>query len=1742
MYGITETTVHVTYRALGTADAALGSRIGRPLPDLGLYLLDGNLEPVALGSPGEIVVGGAGVAMGYLNRPELTAERFVPDPFGSVAGARLYRSGDLARHRADGDLEVLGRIDRQVKVRGFRIELGEIEAALRQSAAVQEAVVLVRGGAAEERRLVACVVRGAGEEPPPAWPAALRESLAAALPNYMVPSRILALPVLPLTANGKLDRDALERAVDQAEAADADAGVGSNARSAGNSLPRTALELFLVELFGRALQRERVGLDDDFFALGGNSILGAVLINRLQEEVGEVVHVVTIFDAPTVRQLAAHLAAEHAGAVARRWPDDSVEAAGGSVHRRVGEAAVMKFRALIQPLAPAPAGSAGKNPPAVFVLSPPRSGSTLLRVMLGGHPRLFAPPELELLSFNTLAERSAAFSGRDRFWLEGVVRAVMEIRGCGAEEATAMLAQAEGAGLSTRQLYGRLQEWLGPRMLVDKTPSYALDAAILGRAEESFERPLYLHLVRHPHGMIRSFEEAKLDQIFFRREHPFGRRELAELIWRVSQENILGFLREVPAERQHRVCFEELVDRPEEVLSGICAFLGIPYEPAMARPYEGRRERMTDGIHAESRMLGDVKFHQHRGVERETAERWRGELAEDFLGEGTWEVAEALGYEREDRRGLTRIVAGRWRAGEPLPLSFAQERLWFLDQLDPGNPTYNIPLALALDGGLEVAALAASLGEIVRRHASLRTTFAAAEGHPVQVIAPASGSFLTLVDLDGLPPAAGEAEARRLGREAALRPFDLRRGPLMRAALVRLAAESHVALLNLHHIVADGWSMGVLMAELGTLYAAAVANARSPLPELPIQYADFTLWQRRQLSGDALEREIVHWRGTLAGIAPLELPTDRPRPAVQTFRGGGVRTALPAPLAANLAEIGRRQGLTLFMTLLATTVAVLARHAGQDDVAVGTAVANRGRAEVEGLIGFFVNTLVLRGDCSGDPSFATLLGRVRATALSAFAHQDLPFEKIVEELNPRRDPSRTPLFQVMFTLQEWGSEEVSLPGLRSRRIDPAGGLAKFDLSVGFGEAEHGLGGSWGFNRDLFDATTIARLAAHFEVLAAGAASRPEQPLSALPLLTAGERAQLLREWNDGVTIYPRGETIHTLFAARVTQQPEAVALEFGGETITYRELAVRAAGVAHRLRRLSVGPEVMVGLCLPRSTAMVVATLGVLQAGGAYVPLDLGHPRERLALLLADVGARVVVTEGRFLAQLPETAAAVLCLDRLDGPGAAPARVATPRGGSPLEAAPQNLAYVIYTSGSTGLPKGVAVPHRGVVRLVRETDFAQLGPDDRVAQISNTAFDAATFELWGALLNGGRLVGITKEVALAPQQLAAEIAERRISALFLTSSLFGEVAREAPEAFAAVRFLLVGGEAVEPAAARRVLAAVPPARLLNGYGPTESTTFTACHRIAEVAPDALSLPIGRPIANTTVHLLDGAGNPVPIGVVGELFIGGDGLARGYFGRPELTAERFVPDAVSGAFGARLYRSGDRVRALPDGAIDFLGRTDGQVKVRGFRIELGEIEAVLAGHPLVERAAVIVRGEGAGERRLAAFYVCEAAIPTPAELRAFLRAKLPDYMVPGAFIRLGALPLNANGKVDRRALAESRGARGRGRGPCGAADRGRGGDRRLLERSAGARTGRSRGRLLRPGWALPARRAGRLARGADVPGEAAVAAAVRQTDRRRPRRGGGRRGGQARAGREDRSRPAAGQGDLGRAASGGAGRH
>jgi amino acid adenylation domain-containing protein len=1256
LYGPTEATIDSTWHPVPAGDGRVPA-IGRPIANARMYVLDARGAPAPAGVAGELYVGGAGLARGYLGRAALTAERFVPDPFSVDAGARLYRTGDLGRWRADGTLEFLGRTDFQVKVRGFRIELGEIEAALLEHEAVRECAVVVRADAGE-KRVVAYVVADGETD-------ALRTHARRILPDYMVPGAFVALERLPLTPNGKLDRKALP-------APELASGVEKYVA------PRTPVEEVLAGIWAEVLRLERVGVEESFFELGGHSLLATRVVSRVREVFAVELPLRALFEGPTVAEVA-----------------------------------------------------------------------------------------------------------------------------------------------------GRVEE--------------------MRRAEVPVLPPV------------------------------------------------------VPTERTGA-----------------------------------------------------------------------------------------------------------------LPLSFAQERLWFIDRLEPGSGTYNIPAALRLTGALDERALERALGEIVRRHEALRTVFAEVDDAPVQVIAPFDGFVLPVEDLAELSESDREAAVGRRAGEEARRAFDLSAGPLFRASLLRLGSEDHVLLLAMHHIVSDGWSGGVLFRELSALYAAYLEGRESPLPELPVQYADYAVWQREQLVGEVLGRQLSYWREHLAGAPELlELPTDHPRPAMQTFRGAMVPVRLSAELVERLQALGRSEGATLYMTLLGAFQVLLSKYSGSGDIVVGSPIAGRTRKEVEELIGFFVNTLVLRTDLGGDPSFRQVLRRAREATLGAYEHQEVPFEKLVAELQPERSLSHSPLFQVMFTLENAEGGGSALPGLSVRGVGAELESAKFDLSLALTATAQGVRGGLNYSTDLFERGTIERMLGHLERVLEQVAADADVRLSQLELLGSTERALVLEEWNRTERPYPRGVCIHELFEAQVRERPEAVALVWGEAELTYQDLSARANRLAHHLVRLGVGPEARVGVMLERGVDLIVSLLAVLKAGGAYVPLDPAYPAERLRLMLDDSGVRVLLSRSE-LAEVVDTGDLdVVHLDR-SADAIASQPIEAPRGTATAE----NLAYIVYTSGSTGRPKGVMVGHRQVVQLVVETDYVRLRPGDRVAQASNAGFDALTFEVWGAFLNGATLVGIPQDVLISPRALRQALRAERISTIFLTTALVNQLSHEEPDIFSSVREVLFGGQAVDAESVRRLLKAGRPERLLHMYGPTETTTYCLYEEVEHVAEDALTVPLGHATGNQRIYLLDGALNPVPRGVPGEAFVGGAGVARGYLDRSGLTAERFIPDPFSTEAGARMYRTGDRMRWRGERKLEFVGRVDEQVKIRGFRIEPGEVESVLSAHAAVREARVIVREDQPGEKRLVAYVVGEVEAD---EVREHLRRTLPDYMVPAAFVVLQALPLTPNGKLDRKAL-------------------------------------------------------------------------------------------------------------------------
>jgi amino acid adenylation domain-containing protein len=1263
-YGPTETTVCATTARCDADGRAPG--IGRPLENVRVYVLDAAGRPAPVGVPGDLYVGGVGVARGYLGRPGLTAGKFVPDPFGGEPGARLYRTGDRVRWRPEGTLEYLGRLDEQVKVRGFRIEPGEIEAVLSAHAEVREARVMVWEDAPGEKRLVAYVVGGVEAD-------VLREHLRRSLPEHMVPAAFMVLDALPLTPNGKLDRKALP-APDLASAADRYVA------------PRTPVEEVLAGIWAEVLRLERVGVEESFFELGGHSLLATRVVSRIRDVFGVELPLRVLFEGPTVAELA----------------------------RRVEE---------------------------------------------------------------------------------------------------------------------------------------------MRRAELPVLPPV------------------------------------------------------VPVER----------------------------------------------------------------------------------------------------------------AG-PLPLSFAQERLWFIDRLEPESAAYNVPVVWRVVGALDEAALERALGEIIRRHEALRTVFAEVDGSPVQVIAPFGGFALPVEELSGLGEADREAAVRRRVADEAARPFDLSVGPLFRPALLRLGAEDHVLLLGMHHILVDQWGMGVLRRELSALYEAYREGGESPLAELAVQYADYAVWQREQLRGEILDRHLAYWKERLAGAPELlELPTDRPRPAVQTYRGAHEWITLSGELLARLEALGRSEGATLFMTLLAAFQVLLGRYGGSDDVVVGSPISGRTLREVEELIGLFLNTLVLRTDLSGDPGFREVLRRVREMTLGAFEHQEVPFERLVTELQPARSLSHSPLFQVMFVLQEAERPGSTAGNLDLRSLDAGiGGTSKFDLTLFTGRHAEGLTAGLEYNTDLFDRSTIQRMLGHLARVLEEVAADADVRLSRLQLLEDAERRQVVAEWNATDAAYPRERCVHELFESQAERTPGAVALRHAGGSLTYAELEDRANRLARHLRGLGVGPDARVGLCLERGPELMIAVLAVLKAGGAYVPLDPAYPAERLAYMLQDSAAYVLLTQASLAERLPAGGATVV---RLDADAAEIEREGGERLGVPV--GPENLAYVIYTSGSTGRPKGVAMPHRPLVNLLAWQQGAGHAPAGAVTlQFTSISFDVSFQEIFATWCAGGTLVLTTEEIRVDAQRLARLLEAERIERLFLPFIALQHLAEASVDlgiAPASLREVITAGEQLrvtEPI--RRWFARMPGCVLVNQYGPSETHVVSARVLDGEPAGWPLLPSIGAPVANTQLYVLDQHLEPAPIGVPGELLLGGDAVARGYLQRPGLTAERFVPDPFGR--GGRLYRTGDRARWLSGGEVEYLGRTDEQVKVRGFRIEPGEVEAALSDHPEVRQAVVVVREDAPGDRRLVAYVVAgEPAAVTPAELRAHLKGRLPEYMVPSAVVMLESLPLTPSGKVARRAL-------------------------------------------------------------------------------------------------------------------------
>jgi amino acid adenylation domain-containing protein len=957
------------------------------------------------------------------------------------------------------------------------------------------------------------------------------------------------------------------------------------------------------------------------------------------------------------------------------------------------------------------------------------------------------------------------------------------------------------------------------------------------------------------------------------------------------------------------------------------------------------------------------------------------------------------------------------------PTSFAQQRLWFLDQLEPGSPTYNMPGTIRLKGTLNIDALHKTLNEIVARHESLRTTFSVVDEQPVQVISPSLSIDLPVQDLRHLLPVCElEEKAKLLAIEEAQTSFDLSHGPLLRAKLLRLADDEFMLLITMHHIISDEWSIGIFIRELATLYDGFSSDRSSPLPELSIQYVDFALWQQEWLESGVLEKQLDYWKNQLGGNLPvLELPTDRPRPAVQTAHGAHYIFALPVHLLRTVAALSRGENATTFMTLLAAFQSLLHRYTGQDDIIVGSPIANRNRSETESVIGFFVNTLVLRTDFSGNHTFRELIARVREVALGAYDHQDAPFEKLVEALQPERDRSRPPLFQVAFQLEAATPDPLQLPGLELDVVIVESGTSKFDLTLQLSETKDGFRGSVEYNTDLFDEDSIRRMVGHFQVLLESVVADPNRRVSQLPILTPEEKYQVLFEWNNTQTDHLEGQTLTQLFNAQVERTPNVVAIRFDDRELTYRQLNQQANQLAHYLQSLGVRPETPVGICVDRSFEMVVALMAVLKVGAAYVPLNPANPKERIAFMLEDSRIPVLLTQRQLLKALPENTAKVVCLDSDRD------RIAQQPDHNPTNmATPDNLVAVLYTSGSTGQPKGVMVEYKGFLNLcLWYKHHCPVSEESRVLLIIPFTFDAAFKNIIAPLLSGGQLI-LTSADYYDVARLLDIIEKQQVTVINTTPSLMHPIIELAAignyKALSSLEYVSLGGESMAIQKLRHWLnSPYCKCKLIHLYGPSECSDIASCHSVDREQANLLeTVPVGKPIDNSRIYLLDKNDNLQPIGIPGELSVAGPTLARGYISRPELTAERFAPDPY-GSQGGRIYRTGDLAKWLPEGNLQFIGRIDNQVKIRGIRIELGEIEAALRQHPEIRDVAVIAREDVPGIKRLVAYVVANENHLIASQLRGLAKQKLPDYMVPSAFVMMPALPLTSNGKLDRRAL-------------------------------------------------------------------------------------------------------------------------
>jgi len=1667
-YGPTETVVGCCFFEIdlqGSRPASGSVPIGRPIPNARLYVLDQQLAPAALGVPGELYIGGDGLARGYLNRPGLTAERFIANPYGSP-GARMYRTGDLAQWRVDGNLEFLGRVDQQFKIRGFRIEPGEVEATLLRHPRVEGAAVTVLGDGEDKRLLGYVVPRQTFEEERRAETAQIDKwrnvyessewQSPAKLGNFDITgwnSSYDGEPISPEDMRLWVDETVSRlRKLEGQRVLEIGCGTGlllTRLAADRDSYLGIDFSKPILEKLDRYLKTredlERVtirqGMAHDLAFVEDESV-DLVIMNSVAQYFPSVHYLIDVLrEAVRITRRGGHvfigdvrslplLGPYHASVQLHRSDDElSLVELWQRIHRaRSNEEELSIDAALFADLH-------RRWPKTGRVEKLPKIGSYDNELSRFRYDVVIGVGEKEALDeFADWVDWSEKGDWREELEasfrkhpnLPVGLRGVRDARSVSAIEADRMLrdghvltsagqlkrasAQAKGEDL---RIVAELAERFGATLSWEGFGADGRFDALFNprwrRIKNLGEKPLAGY-TRYGNAPSRTRGHGDLERLL--REHlrerlpeymvpsavlvldAFPLTPNGKLDWKafpIPGHAAIGHYRSPRTPQEEILCglFEEVLGFKRVGLDD--NFFDLGGHSLMAVSLVSR-VRATLEIEITIRLLFEAPT-----VGQLSSRLWEGIAKRSLL------VPEARPTQ--------------------LPLSHAQQRLWFIDRLQGTSSEYNMPEALRLKGELDVDALERAVSAIVMRHESLRTHFVEVEGVPVQVIEPESEITIQVEDLGGLAREEQERRVRVLADGEVAAPFDLSRGPLLRIRLLKLGDQEHVLLRTTHHIVSDGWSQGIFNQEFMMLYEAFLLGRENPLEPLEIQYADFAQWQRRELERGSLEAGLMYWKQQLEGIPErLELPADRPRPAIQTFEGDIVQAILPADQLERLKNLSRECQATLYMSLLAAFGLLLSRYSGQDDVVIGSPIANRQDAQLEHLIGFFANSLVMRVQAMPESSFRELVQQVRQTALDAYQHQNIPFERLVEELAPQRNLGQTPLFQVSFTMQNTPWEPQKLRGLEITPVLRDDKRVRFDLEMHAWERGDVLHFAWLYNRNLFSPRRMEEMASHLIRVIEAVSADSDLEVARVDFLGPAERHKLLEEWNATTLPLPEN-TVNELFEAQVEKRPNAPALMFREESLSYQELDERANRLARILRSHGAAPEEIIGLAVPRSIDMIVSLLAILKTGAAYLPLDTDYPAERLAFMLEDAWPRFVLTSTEVAWRVPNIRPLLI----VDG-GVVEGRELEredPSIESKIQeqekhSSPQQIAYVMYTSGSSGMPKGVAVSHEGIARLVCGANYARLGDAEVILQLAPISFDASTFEIWGSLLNGGRLV-LSSDSVLSPEALGRLIDTHGITTLWLTSGLLHVIAQSDLNGFSGLRQLLAGGDVLAIPDVRKVLHQLPHCRLINGYGPTETTTFSCTYPIASEDWEWNSIPIGKPIGNTRIYILDAQLEPVPVGVFGELYIAGAGLARGYLNRPGMTAERFVANPY-GLPGTRMYRTGDVGRFQPDGNIAFQGRADQQVKIRGFRIEPAEIEAALEREDEIAKAVVVIREDVPGEKRLVAYVVPRAGTtPHPETLREQLEQHLPEYMVPSVLAVLEALPLTPNGKLDRKAL-------------------------------------------------------------------------------------------------------------------------